>query len=90
LQEHPSVKECAVFGIPHEFWGEAVRAVVVLRDSHTIGESELIEYVRERLAHYKVPRGIDFMEALPKTGSGKIYKKGLREEYWKACEKQVN
>lgn len=89
LQEHPSVMECAVFGVPHEFWGEAVRAVVVLRDSYSTEEAELIEYARERLAHYKVPRGIDFMNALPKTGSGKIYKKGLREEYWKFCDKQV-
>jgi acyl-CoA synthetase (AMP-forming)/AMP-acid ligase II len=90
LQEHPAVMECAVFGIPHEFWGEAVKAVVVLRASQTIAEVELIEYVRERLAHYKVPRGIDFLDALPKTGSGKIYKKGLREAYWSAREKQVN
>jgi acyl-CoA synthetase (AMP-forming)/AMP-acid ligase II len=90
LQEHPAVMECAVFGIPHEFWGEAVKAVVVLRESQTISENELIEYVRERLAHYKVPRGVDFLDALPKTGSGKIYKKGLREDYWSSREKQVN
>jgi fatty-acyl-CoA synthase len=90
LHEHPAVMECAVFGVPHEFWGEAVRAAVVLRAGQTAAEADLIEFVRERLAHYKVPRGIDFLPALPKTGSGKIYKKGLREEYWREKEKQVN
>jgi acyl-CoA synthetase (AMP-forming)/AMP-acid ligase II len=90
LQEHPAVLECAVFGIPHEFWGESVKAAVVLRDANGATEEQLIEYVRERLAHYKVPRGIDFHPALPKTGSGKIYKKGLREAYWREKEKQVN
>lgn len=90
LQEHPAVLECAVFGIPHEFWGESIKAVVVQRAGQTVTEAELIEFVRERLAHYKVPRGIDFMETLPKTGSGKIYKKGLRETYWKEHEKQIN
>lgn len=90
LQEHPAVLECAVFGIPHEFWGESVKAAVVLREQQSATEEQLIEYVRERLAHYKVPRGIDFHPALPKTGSGKIYKKGLREAYWREKEKQVN
>ena len=90
LQEHPAILECAVFGIPHEFWGESVKAAVVLRESQSATEHQLIEYVRERLAHYKVPRGIDFHPALPKTGSGKIYKKALREAYWREKEKQVN
>ncbi len=90
LYEHPSVLECAVFGIPHEFWGEAIKAVVVQRAGQSVTDAELIEFVRERLAHFKVPREIDFIEALPKTGSGKIYKKGLREVYWQEQEKQVN
>lgn len=90
LHDHPAVLECAVFGVPHEFWGEAIRAVVVRRAGYDVTDVELIEYVRERLAHYKVPRAVDFLDALPKTGSGKIYKKGLREQYWKSYEKQVN
>lgn len=90
LHEHPAVLECAVFGIPHEFWGEAIKAVVVRRGNQQVSETELIDFLRDRLAHYKVPRGIDFIDALPKTGSGKIYKKGLREQYWREFEKQVN
>lgn len=90
LQEHPCVLECAVFGIPDKFWGEAIKAVVVQRAGPDVTEAALIEFVRERLAHYKVPKGIDFIDALPKTGSGKIYKKALREQYWKEQEKQVN
>lgn len=90
LHEHPAVLECAVFGVPHEFWGEAIRAAVVLRRDQSATEPDLIEFLRARLAHYKVPRSIDFMDALPKTGSGKIYKKGLREQFWREREKQVN
>jgi acyl-CoA synthetase (AMP-forming)/AMP-acid ligase II len=90
LHEHESVLECAVFGVPHEFWGEAVHAVVVLRSGHKSDEKELIAFLRERLAHYKVPRQIEFAESLPKTGSGKIYKKDLRERFWQQREKQVN
>lgn len=91
LYEHPCVQECAVFGVPDERWGEAVQAVVVKRpgfDAVTAGD--IIDFVRDKLAHYKAPRGIDFLKELPKTGSGKIYKKGLREKHWEGRVKQVN
>lgn len=90
LHEHPGVAEVAVIGIPDEFWGEAVKAVVVSRQGHQLTEAELMDFVRQRLAHYKVPRSIDFLPELPKTGSGKIYKKGLREKYWQKEEKKVH
>lgn len=90
LHEHPGVLECAVFGIPHEFWGEAVKAVVVQKLGHEITEIQLTDFLKQRLANYKIPKSFDFVDALPKTGSGKIYKKGLREEYWRSCEKQVH
>lgn len=91
IYEHPSVAECAVFGIPDERWGEAVHAVVVLKAGHDpIEEEELISFVKDRLAKYKAPRGVDFLSELPKTGSGKIYKKELRDKYWKGRIKQVN
>lgn len=90
LYEHAAVAECAVFGIPDERWGEAVHAVVVLRPGNDVSEEELIHFVKERLAKYKAPRNIEFLSELPKTGSGKIYKKELREKYWTGRVKQVN
>jgi acyl-CoA synthetase (AMP-forming)/AMP-acid ligase II len=82
LYEHPDVVECAVFGIPDQKWGEMVKAVVVKRSESSISEADVIAFVRSRLAAYKAPRTVDFIDVLPKTGSGKIYKKGLRDKYW--------
>jgi acyl-CoA synthetase (AMP-forming)/AMP-acid ligase II len=91
LMEHESVAECAVFGVPDERWGEVVQAVVVLRATQNEAcEADLIEFVKARLAAYKAPRNVSIVKELPKTGSGKIYKKGLREEFWKERERQVN
>ena len=90
LYEHASVLECAVLGVPDEKWGEAVKAVVVLKEGQQCEEAELIEFVRAKLGRYKAPRSIDFEKELPKTGSGKIFKKGLREKYWAASARKVN
>jgi acyl-CoA synthetase (AMP-forming)/AMP-acid ligase II len=79
LYEHPGVLECAVVGVPDETWGEIVKAVVVPRSGHTLAEPDVISFVRQRLAHYKSPRIVEFISALPRTGSGKIYKKALRD-----------
>ena len=81
LYEHPAVLECAVIGVPDSAWGEAVKAVVVLRQGHTVDQSELIEFAKARLAHFKCPRSVDFVTELPKTGSGKITKKALKDRY---------
>jgi fatty-acyl-CoA synthase len=89
LYEHGSVLECAVLGVPDEKWGESVKAVVVLKDGHKCDESELIEFVHSKLGRFKAPRSIDFETELPKTGSGKIFKKGLREKYWSASTRKV-
>lgn len=90
LYEHPDVVECAVFGVPDKQWGEMVKAVIVKRGESTITEADVIAFVRGRLAAYKAPRSVEFIDALPKTGSGKIYKKGLRDEYWKTEAKPIN
>jgi long-chain acyl-CoA synthetase len=77
----PAVQETAVVGLPHERWGEAVTAVVVLREGEEISEGELIEKLRDRLSPFKRPKRIVFRKAMPKTATGKIQKGVLRAEY---------
>jgi len=86
LLAHPAVYEVAVIPVPHPTWGEAPKALAVLKPGASATEAELLEFCRGRLAHYKCPRSIDFMEALPKTGTGKILKKELRRKYWSGTE----
>ena len=82
LYEHPAVVECAVIGVPHEKWGETPKALVVLREGESLGEAELIEFCRGRMAHFKCPTSIEFVDALPRTATGKLQKFRLREKYW--------
>jgi long-chain acyl-CoA synthetase len=90
IYEIPEVKEAAVFGIPDEKWGELVAAAVVLRPGANLSAEELKQYCKTRIASYKVPRHIEFMtEELPKSGSGKILKRVLREKYWAGQSRQV-
>ena len=90
LYAHPAVKEAAVIGVPDAQWGEAVHACVALKDNHDISADALIEFCRQRLASYKVPRSIEIIEGeLPKGGTGKILKKQLRERYWQGRERRV-
>ena len=83
LYTHPHVLEAAVIGVPDAHWGEAVKACVVLKEECWVAEEEIITYCRKDLAGYKTPKSVDFLKTLPKTGSGKIFKKGLREPYLK-------
>jgi fatty-acyl-CoA synthase len=83
---HSSVLEAAVVPVPHERWGEVPKALVVLKSGATATEAELIEFCRARLAHYKCPQSVEFFDALPKTGTGKILKKELRKKYWQNCD----
>jgi fatty-acyl-CoA synthase len=86
LLAHPAVYEVAVIPVPHPTWGEAPKALAVLKPGMSATEAELLEFCRGRLAHYKCPRSIEFVETLPKTGTGKILKKELRKKYWSGTE----
>jgi long-chain acyl-CoA synthetase len=91
LYAHPSIKEAAVIPVPDADWGEAVHACVVLRDGRQLTTEELVNFCRERLANYKVPHSIEFIEGeLPKGGTGKILKKQLRERYWKDQRRRIS
>src|SRR5581483_5148496 len=90
LAEHEAVLEAAVFGIPHARWGEAVHAVVALKEGRKTTADELTEHCRERIAGYKVPRTIELkQEPLPKSGAGKLLKNVLREPYWEKEPRRV-
>jgi fatty-acyl-CoA synthase len=79
---HPAVLEAGVIPVPDEKWGEVPKALVVLKPNATATETELIEFCRSQIAHYKCPRSFEFVPSLPKTGTGKILKKDLRKKYW--------
>jgi acyl-CoA synthetase (AMP-forming)/AMP-acid ligase II len=90
IYEMPQVKEVAVFGIPDEKWGELVAAAVVLLPGTNLSAEELTQHCKMRIASYKVPRYIEFLtEELPKSGSGKILKRVLREKYWVGQTRRV-
>ncbi len=89
LEHHPDVMEVAVFGIPDDEWGEKVHAAVVLRTGSSLDTNALQAFAREHLAGYKVPRSIEFVDDIPKTGTGKILKRVMREPFWKDHESRV-
>jgi fatty-acyl-CoA synthase len=88
IMSHPAVLEVAVIGVPDEKWGERPKAFVVLKSGAltsggaTAGEDELLEHVRAKIARYKAPKAIEFVEELPKTSTGKVQKFELREKEW--------
>jgi fatty-acyl-CoA synthase len=81
LYQHSAVALCAVIGAPDEKWGEVGRAVVVLREGAAVSCEELLDFARDRLARFKVPKYVEFVTELPITGSGKILKSQLRERF---------
>jgi fatty-acyl-CoA synthase len=90
LFSHPAVAEVAVIGVPHERWGETVKALVVPAAGAEASGPELIEHCRSQLAHYKCPTSVEFRDELARTATGKLQKFKLRAPYWDGLERQVN
>ncbi len=86
---HPAVLECAVVAMPDEKWGERPKAFVTLKPGAPATESEIVDFCRNRIAHFKCPAAVEFGE-LPKTSTGKIQKYVLREREWEGRGRRVN
>ena len=92
LLTHPAVADVATIGVPDGDMGESVRSVVELKPDRDASEAlarELVEFCRERLAHYKCPRGVDFTESLPRHDTGKIYRRLVRDQYWQGRDRRI-
>jgi len=89
IYSHDAVLETAVIGVPDDYWGESVKALVVLKPGGKATEEEIIALCKENLASYKKPKSIEFWSQLPKSPTGKVLKRTIREEYWKGMERSV-
>jgi long-chain acyl-CoA synthetase len=89
LYRHPAVAEAAVIGIPDEVWIERVHALIVLREGQSLKEDEIMSFCKSRLARYKAPKSVEFVESLPKNPQGKILKRELRKKYWEGLERKI-
>lgn len=90
LYGHPDVADVAVIGVPDDRWGEAVKAVVVRRPGTELEADSVIAWAREKIAGFKCPKTVDFIDALPRNPSGKILRRSLRAPYWEGRDRQVN
>jgi len=89
VHQRPAVAACAVIGIPSDKWGELVHAVVVLKPGSMATAEEIQEHCKELIASYKYPRSIEFADALPLSGAGKVLKTKMREPHWEGYDRRV-
>lgn len=87
LYKHPDVMEVAVIAVPDEKWGEVPKAIIVLQPGAQVDEQQMIAYARSKMAHFKAPKSVGFVDALPKTATGKLQKFRLQEMYWNNSKK---
>jgi long-chain acyl-CoA synthetase len=89
LYRHEAILEAAVIGVPDGYWGESVKALVVLKEGMEASEEEIIDFCKDNLASYKKPRSVEFRKELPKSPTGKILKRVIREAFWKNEDRSV-
>ena len=90
IMAHPAVLEVAVFGVPDQKWGEAVKAIVACKPGMTVSENELIAFCKESLAGYKCPKSIDFRQSLIKSPIGKILRSEMKKEFWQGMDRTIS
>jgi long-chain acyl-CoA synthetase len=87
---HPAIADAAVIGVPDEAWGEAVKAIIVPKSGAPRDAADIIAWTRARIANFKAPKSVDFVDAIPRNITGKILRRELREPYWKGRDRGVN